>query len=315
MEIEFEKWQACLNNFILIWSSKNQSKYLYDSLRRQAHKLCNSDGSGISADGILCLTVEDYSSLLPNELTIINQDGSLAKNCGNGLRCAASSIYNRISKIGKNYDLPEFVDIKVGQHSFMCQFLEKKNYQSIPYTLVDMGDVLLNMNNSWHLESCEEVQNIFHKMNKKISKEDISTCFIQNKHISIFHEEADEFLLEEVGSKLQKSKLWDGINVHIVKEISYDSLSPEEKNNLLPHSGQDIYQMWTWERGVGPTKACGSGACSVASQVFSTGFVSREDVLLIKSSGGIVQVKQSSPDSSVQLLGDAKLAFSGRVDV
>jgi len=315
MDIEFEKWHACYNNFILVWSSKNNAKYLLGSLQRQASKLCSTSGDGVSADGNLFLTVENYSDTIPTELVIINRDGSLAKNCGNGLRCAASSVYRRIQKYEKEYDLPEFLELTVEKHTFICQYLEYKNTQKLPYTVIDMGNAILDEENSWHENALVEVKKIFLDLKEEISDDDISTCYLQNKHIVVLHEKANFSMLEALGSRLQKSSNWDGINVHLACEISYENLSDLEKQKIKHNTPKEFYQIWIWERGVGPTKACGSGACSVGAKILSTGLSPRDEWLGIKSSGGVVMVKQGSANLGVQLQGDAELVFTGKIDI
>ncbi len=104
MLIPFEKWQACKNDFVLIWSEKSDP-YLELALKNQCKNLCSKDGSGIGADGILYLSGPSSEV----SLRIYNSDGSEAAHCGNGLRCAALAVLSKIQKIQKQ--LPESVKI------------------------------------------------------------------------------------------------------------------------------------------------------------------------------------------------------------
>jgi len=73
-----------------------------------AKHLCNRH-LGIGADGIIALSGHRDQFLM----TVINADGSLAKNCGNGLRCAALHIY-------KTFGIERPI-IALGEREFICR--------------------------------------------------------------------------------------------------------------------------------------------------------------------------------------------------
>ena len=126
MIVPFEKWHGCKNNFIIIISSTNQT-YLVPSLQRKAKKICTQDGSSIGADGIIVLDyIESLSfNFAPKKISIINKDGSLAKNCGNGLRCAALAAYKRAKDQNQDAHIPDTFELFLdGQSSFLCRFVE-----------------------------------------------------------------------------------------------------------------------------------------------------------------------------------------------
>ena len=119
MIVDFEKWHGCRNDFLVIWSTHNEANYLLGSLQRQASALCSRKGEGVGADGLLILLTESRADLKPDKLVIINADGSLASNCGNGLRCAALSVYKKICQYGHVSDEPEFIELKVKENIFI----------------------------------------------------------------------------------------------------------------------------------------------------------------------------------------------------
>src|SRR6476620_5995215 len=140
MELEFEKWHGNKNDFILTWFVHDQ--VTFEALRREAPALCNRDGSGIGADGILVLHVQTKRDVMPTQLTIINSDGSLAETCGNGIRCAALSILTRHWEHTPSLeDLDGFeLNLRSSRASirFMGKF--KKNIRdSLPLVAVEMG--------------------------------------------------------------------------------------------------------------------------------------------------------------------------------
>ncbi|MFK7826029.1 MAG: diaminopimelate epimerase [Oligoflexales bacterium] len=315
MKILFEKWHGCQNDFIVIWTNSNESKYLLTSLQRQANQLCNRTGLGIGADGILVLN-KDHGDEFPKNLSIINQDGSLARNCGNGLRCAAASIYQRHQEELKKDEILEQVELCVEGRSFLCQFLHEANSKPVPMIAVDMGLLALNEQNSWHSKNREllrgeELSDLTKNLGEAFSAE------IGNQHIVFLCENCKEpeSILMQLGPKLQKTPYWDGINVHIAMEASWNISELSEAKKALGSPIGDLYEAWVYERGVGPTQACGSGACAIGASILSQGFTTRGEWIAIKMPGGTVFVKQVEANEGVLLAGDANFIFSGELNL
>jgi diaminopimelate epimerase len=71
--------------------------------------------------------------------------------------------------------------------------------------------------------------------------------------------------------------------------------------------------MRVWERGVGETPACGSGACAVAVCALSSGRATSP--LSVAMQGGRVEVRWDGPGRPAYLTGDAVLTFSAHVEL
>lgn len=314
MKIHFEKWHGCQNDFIVVWTNTNESKYLLPSLQRQANKLCNRQGLGIGADGILVLN-QLPGEALPTNLTIINQDGSKAKNCGNGLRCAAASIYSRHQEEAKKSEELNQVNLSVEGRNFHCQFFPGDKPNAIPMISVDMGLIKLNAQNTWHQGMQSQLAD--EKLADQKELGEVFSADIGNQHLVFLSDSCHNPLemLKEIGPKLQKSAHWDGINVHIALESTWqDSELNLAKKSLGAQVG-DLYEAWVFERGVGLTQACGSGACAIGASVLAQGFANRDEWIGIKMPGGTVFVKQIDPNESVLLAGSASFVFSGSYDL
>ena len=310
MRISFQKWHGCKNNFIVIFATKNQT-YLIPSLQSQAQKLCEKDGSSIGADGILVLEYQESSAFqfAPENLVIINQDGSLAKNCGNGLRCAALACYKRAKDQNKDSHIPDSFELKIDNQAFFCRLLEGQK-QEFPLVSLSMGIPKLDQENSWFQEAKNTVECFFKKSNIAPRLEKISCCDLSNRHIVLFVDKIDSKFLGEIGPFLQKNHSWDGINVHLAKELPKTPAHTKIPQHFL--STNSLYfECLHWERGCGFTKACGSGASSIGASLFSEGFLSPEDSVLVKMPGGSVAIKQKSEATPVEMIGSANFIFDG----
>lgn len=85
-EKSFFKFEALGNDFIIfIDLAKNEEEMIKDQAPFFCHRRL-----GIGADGVIMLSQKDSMW----EMKVINADGSMAKNCGNGLRCAALLAMN-----------------------------------------------------------------------------------------------------------------------------------------------------------------------------------------------------------------------------
>ena len=170
MFVEFEKWHGCRNDFVVIWHSESDGDVVLDSLKRQAVGICDRR-AGIGADGILVLSVKKRSDITPERLTIINSDGSLAQNCGNGLRVAALSVLKAYKdtlgdiglKLAKRSDeppFPEIVTFDVCGRPLHCRYILEGASTLSPFVAVDMGVPKINEENPWHCNALEAVQRL-----------------------------------------------------------------------------------------------------------------------------------------------------------
>lgn len=306
MFVDFEKWHGCKNDFIVLWMEINQTKLLLPTVKRLSPQLC-SRREGVGADGILVL-VYSHSAPFPGELVIINQDGSEAKNCGNGLRCAALSIYKHFQEKGE--DCSSF-DLRVQEKTFGCQMLPQR--KGLPYVQVNLGIPLLNEANDWHDKARELVRMTLQdlSLDSKLLN-DLSTCTIGNRHLVFVTEEERRKDFLRLGEALQHAPFWDGINVTFATPLQ------GERPLDAAMQGQDVgdaYKIYVWERGVGETQACGSAACALASSLLASGLFSRSEWLSLLFSGGTLYVKQDEENGDAFLCGPGEYVFSGKLDL
>ena len=83
--IEFQKYHACGNNFIII----RDQNYINDDYQQLAIEMCNYN-TGIGADGLIIVKTN------PLEMVFYNQDGTRGSMCGNGIRSFAKYVLDNI---------------------------------------------------------------------------------------------------------------------------------------------------------------------------------------------------------------------------
>lgn len=117
---------------------------------------------------------------------------------------------------------------------------------------------------------------------------------IGNPHAVFVVENADDVDLETLGPKLERHELF-----------------PERANIGVAHlAGRDRLRLRVWERGVGITRACGTGACAAVVAAARRGLTSRQAV--VRLDGGELSVAWL-PDGHVTMSGPADISFTGRL--
>jgi diaminopimelate epimerase len=308
MFIDFEKWHGAKNDFIVLWILTPDKDLLVPTLQRLAPNLCCRDGSGIGADGILVLVSKSRKEPNPEELVIINSDGSLAKNCGNGLRCAAASARARAHREG----ILDFdgVSFQVQANKIHCRFVGEKSAPLIAVTMPRPG---VGERNEWHQETIAKAKSL-QKQHQSLAG-DIETVDIGNPHVVFSVEDATVELAKLCGPSLQTCRSGDGINVHIASPMELSIQDQQRARRELGEPVSELFRVFPWERGVGLTQACGTGACAVGVATLASGLSDRSEWIGIHMPGGRLYVKQANSDDEVILAGPAQFVFQGSIEI
>lgn len=95
--------------------------------------------------------------------------------------------------------------------------------------------------------------------------------------------------------------------------IEHDPLFPARINvNVATIASPDEIRLRVWERGVGETRACGTGACASAVAAMRRGLVNRGTVT-VKLPGGPLQIGWGA-DNRITMTGPATESFRGTFD-
>jgi diaminopimelate epimerase len=116
-----------------------------------------------------------------------------------------------------------------------------------------------------------------------------------NPHAIVFDVACSEDELHELGPRLSRS-LAGGTNVEFVRA-----------------SGPTAFEVLVWERGVGRTLACGTGAAAVAALACLAGRAPYDTPLTLRLPGGLLELSVRRENLAVSLRGPARFVFSGEV--
>jgi diaminopimelate epimerase len=192
---------------------------------------------GIGADGLITI---DNSSVADLKMRIFNADGSEAQICGNGLRCFAKYAIDR--KLVKGPDLT--IETAAGKKKVETV----SEHGEVIRARVNMGKPILK---GKEIPVAINGDGPILDQLVQVDGQDIELSFVSmgNPHAVCFIKDSvDKFPLLTVGPLVEHHSLFpQRTNFEIVNIVDGRSL-----------------QVRIWERGVGETLACGSGACAVA---------------------------------------------------
>ena len=283
MIIDFVKMHGLGNDFVLI---DCLNKSLGDSLFLSylAKKLCKRN-FGIGADGLMLILPSSKADL---RMKIFNSDGSEAQMCGNGIRCFAKYAYENklVSKIV--FKVETLAGIITPELTFKGKEISgikvnmgipKLRRREIPMAGEDTPTVI------------DETLKIDSKHIFKI------TCVsMGNPHCIIFVNDVQSIPVDEIGPKIENHPLFpEKTNVEFIQ-----ILNKQEINFRV------------WERGVGETLACGTGAC--ASLVASVLNKKTDRKATIHLPGGDLDIRWAD-DGHVYMTGPSELVFRGEMEI
>jgi diaminopimelate epimerase len=278
--MRFSKYEASGNDFVLIDEGPSAFKLEPD----QARALCDR-WMGIGADGVIVLR---GSSDRPTfELT--NADGTAAAVSGNGLRCLAAFVVDR----GGTESAFEVATPAGPRHVRV----ERAEDGRVLAATVSMGSpnftkAAIPMRGPAWETFLEQPFDLGAGLVLTAS-----ALSIGNPHLVLFTEEDPErYHVEHLGPALEHHELF-----------------PERTNVEFArvHTERAAVDVRVWERGVGETLACGTGACAVVVAANEAGMIAEEATVRFR--GGDLAVRRR--DGGVELTGPVQHVFDGVVDI
>ncbi len=93
--------------------------------------------------------------------------------------------------------------------------------------------------------------------------------------------------------------------------IEVDPLFPEKANVNIAHIDDGVIHLRVWERGVGLTRACGTGACATAVAAIRRGLVTSP--VQVNLPGGMLTIRWKDGEN-IEMQGPTTYVFAGEAD-
>jgi len=280
--MNFTKMQGAGNDFILVEASN-----LNRDWPQTAIAMCDRH-FGVGSDGLLLVLPSNIADF---RMGMFNPDGSEAEVCGNGLRCLARYVLDkglvktqeilvetlagvRKVRVHKAGDGTARIQVSMGEPKFGAK--------DIPVVIAPDENSLLPIEPM-----------LDYPVTIKDRELSLSLVSMGNPHAVYFEQHSiSDFPLSRLGPEVEQLAIFpDRVNFEVARVINREQIEAR-----------------VWERGVGETLACGSGACAVAVAAQLHGYI--DNRVDIKLPGGILEVDWDR-GMEVFLSGPAEVVFTG----
>ena len=280
LKIHFTKMQACGNDFIVV---DNRDGKITCPESIAVNYLPTH--YGIGGDGIAFI---ERSEIADAKVCVFNLEGKIIPMGGNAIRCIAKYLYekNIVRKNEMRIEMTDCVfDVKV------YSFSGKVNTAS-----VKLGKVEL---------SGEKIPSSFTKdcvIDQPICVGDtdyrVTLVNLGSPHCVIFTDKVDAIKVERIGAQFDDSSYFpEGMNTVFTRVVNRVTL-----------------KMRGYERGIGETWACGSGACAAVVAAVLAGYCEQDTNVTVKLRGGDLTVNYHS-NGEVELMGSVKTVYEGTLEI
>lgn len=233
---------------------------------------------GVGFDQLI--TIEDAAlSGAAFRYRIWNQDGSAAEQCGNGARCVVAWL----ARAGA-----------VAGHTLA---LEAPGGKRIDAELRNDGEIRLAMGEpdfepaAVGFDAAADAPT--HVLDIYEGKTELGVVSMGNPHAVIEVRDVDGTVVERIGPRIEHHPMFrNGCNVGFVQRVDATHL-----------------KLRVWERGVGETEACGSGACAAMAVLRRRQRVA--ETVAVDLPGGRLTIAWAGPGTPLTMTGPATFVFDG----
>jgi diaminopimelate epimerase len=271
--IPFHKMHGLGNDFVVFDARRSQIALDEASARAIADRR-----TGIGCDQVIVL--ERAKTGGAALMRIFNADGNEVEACGNAARCVSRLLMEEMDcplvVLDSAGGLLHCSDAGEGRVAVDIG-IPKFAWQDIPLSeAMDTNALTLQM------EGIDL---------------DAAAVNVGNPHCVAFVGDADAAPVSEIGPRLERHALFpERTNVDFVSVVDSGKL-----------------RMRVWERGVGVTRACGTGACASVVASARRGLSPRRAEVILD--GGTLFVDWRMSDDHILLTGGASFVFAGEVDL
>ncbi|MEM7255859.1 MAG: diaminopimelate epimerase [Pseudomonadota bacterium] len=275
MPIEFTKMHGIGNDFIVINAIDEPMPFDAQEIRRLSHRRF-----GIGFDQLL--VVEPASTPAAEfNYRIYNADGGEVENCGNGARCFAR--YVRDKGLTKSDRIP--VMTSAGPMTLAIN--------NDGQVTVAMEKPQLHPDNVPFVAEAEATQYELAVDSEMLS---VGVAAVGNPHVVLPVASVDSAPVERLGPLIETHERFPNrVNVGFMQVMQRDEIA-----------------LRVFERGVGETLACGTGACAAVVVGINQGLLDKRVTVHLR--GGDLDVHWADYESAVMMTGPCETVFEGRLE-
>jgi len=276
MDIHFSKMQGLGNDFVVIDAISQ-----YVNLTAAQIKKIADRHFGIGCDQIL-LVEKPQSASAEFRYRIFNADGGEVEQCGNGARCFARFVR------AQGLTHHDTINVETNTGEITLKILSDDKVE------VDMGQPVFEPAKIPFL--AERIADQY-ELNVEQQSWQIGVLSMGNPHAVLIVDNVAEAPVEHLGAAIETHRSFPNhVNVGFMEVVNAQHI-----------------RLRVYERGVGETLACGSGACAAVVYGRKIGVLAEN--VTVELVGGCLDMHWSGVGTSVIMSGPASYVFSGTIDL
>jgi diaminopimelate epimerase len=268
----FRKMQGLGNDFV-VFDARERAIALSGT---QARAIADRH-FGVGCDTLVLIT--PGNSQVDASLRFFNADGGEVESCGNATRCVARVLM----------DERGLTRVKLLSRGGMliCSDAGKD------LVTVDVGTPKLDWTD---IPVTQDVDTSKFSLPLEGAQIPVAAVVMGNPHCILFVDDAEKAPVTQLGPRIETHAFFPNrINVEFAQVIDRSHI-----------------RMRVWERGVGVTLACGTGACATLVAAARRGLTERKAE--VKLDGGSLMIEWRE-DDHVMMTGPGTLSFTGEIDL
>lgn len=275
----FIKMNGLGNDFVILDGRQDK----IDLTQTSAARIASRTG-GVGCDQLIVM--EQGNSSADLAMRIYNNDGSEVDACGNATRCIAWLLERESA--GSSAHGPWTIKTNAG---LLSATVDGTN------VAVDMGKPKFAWDEIPLAEPTDTTALIFQlDFGDEASLPPATAVNVGNPHCIFFVNDAHAYDLEKIGPA-----------------IEHHALFPERTNvELAQIIDAETIRLRVWERGVGITKACGTGACATLPAAVQKGLSNRKATITLD--GGDLTIEWRKSDGHIIMTGPTTFDYEGQLD-
>lgn len=275
MKLRFAKMHGLGNDFAVIDAINQRFAPRPELVRRWADRY-----DGIGFDQML-IVEKPESDAAAFKYRIFNADGGEVAQCGNGARCFARFVREQgLTRL-------DVIPVETSSGLLKLEAIDSTRYR------VDMG---IPQFEPAEIPLRAEQRQDLYQADYEGSEISFSSMSIGNPHMVIQVDDVETAAVETIGPYFEANLLFpDGVNVGFMQILA-----------------RDTFRLRVFERGVGETRACGSGACAAMVAGVQLGLL--EPVAKAVLVGGELKLEWQGEANPVMMTGETVMVYQGEIE-
>ena len=274
MELTFTKMHGLGNDFVVIDATSQPIELTMEQIRFLADRRL-----GVGCDQVL-LVERPRQPEVDFTYRIFNADGGEVEQCGNGARCFAR--YVRDQGLTRKDHIP--VATAAGVITL--------HIEADGQITVDMGMPIFEPAD---IPFAADAQAEVYALEVEATQVEVSVISMGNPHAVMRVEQVDKAPIASLGPRIES-------HARFPRRVNVGFMQVVDRQHI---------RLRVYERGVGETLACGSGACAAVVVGRQRGWL--DDKVTVSLPGGNLKIQWPGEGESVLMTGPAVSVFEGRI--